>query len=91
MVFRSSRIFVFLYVSETWTNARPETPAPETGAFKHPACGDAYPIAAAQDSLAERSKAVAQGAIPQGCGLEPHRRQSSALELPLFPLANLGL
>ena len=25
-----------------------------------------------QDSLAERSKAVAQGAIPQGRGLEPH-------------------
>ena len=25
-----------------------------------------------QDSLAERSKAVAQGAIPKGRGLEPH-------------------
>ena len=27
---------------------------------------------ATQDSLAERSKAVAQGAIPKGCGFEPH-------------------
>ena len=45
----------------------------------------------AMDVLAERSKAVAQGAIPQGRGLEPHRRQSSALELPWFPLANFGL
>ena len=26
------------------------------------------------DSLAERSKAVAQGAIPKGRGFEPHRR-----------------
>ena len=29
-------------------------------------------LAPAQDSLAERSKAVAQGAIPKGRGLEPH-------------------
>ena len=43
------------------------------------------------DALAERSKAVAQGAIPQGRGLEPHRRQSAAPELPGFPLANFGL
>ena len=43
------------------------------------------------DALAERSKAVAQGAIPQGRGLEPHRRQSSAVELPWFPLANFGI
>ena len=28
-----------------------------------------------QDSLAERSKAVAQGAIPQGRGFEPHSCQ----------------
>ena len=35
-------------------------------------CVDVCPIAAAQDSLAERSKAVAQGAIPQGRGFEPH-------------------
>ena len=28
------------------------------------------------DSLAERSKAVAQGAIPKGCGFEPHSCQS---------------
>ena len=41
------------------------------------------------DALAERSKAVAQGAIPQGRGLEPHRHQSSALELPWSPLANV--
>ena len=27
---------------------------------------------ATQDSLAERSKAVAQGAIPKGRGFEPH-------------------
>ena len=45
----------------------------------------------AMDALAERSKAVAQGTIPQGRGLEPHRRQPSALELPWFPLANFGL
>ena len=43
----------------------------------------------AMDALAERSKAVAQGAIPQGRGLKPHRRQSSALELPWSPLANV--
>ena len=36
-------------------------------------CVDVCPIAAAQDSLAERSKAVAQGAIPKGRGFEPHR------------------
>ena len=29
------------------------------------------------DALAERSKAVAQGAIPKGRGLEPHGRHSS--------------
>ena len=29
----------------------------------------------ADDALAERSKAVAQGAIPKGRGFEPHRRQ----------------
>ena len=29
---------------------------------------------AKRDSLAERSKAVAQGAIPKGRGFEPHRR-----------------
>ena len=28
----------------------------------------------ATDALAERSKAVAQGAIPKGRGFEPHRR-----------------
>ena len=28
-----------------------------------------------KDALAERSKAVAQGTIPKGRGLEPHRRQ----------------
>ena len=28
-----------------------------------------------QDTLAERCKAVAQGAIPEGRGLEPHRCQ----------------
>ena len=50
-----------------------------------------FKIDALTDALAERSKAVAQGTIPQGRGLEPHRRQSSALELPWFPLANIGL
>ena len=30
----------------------------------------------AEDSLAERSKAVAQGAIPKGCGFELHSCQS---------------
>ena len=35
-------------------------------------------IDALTDALAERSKAVAQGAIPQGRGLEPHRRRASA-------------
>ena len=43
------------------------------------------------DALAERSKAVAQGAVPQGRGLVPHRREPSALELPWFPPANFGL
>ena len=31
-------------------------------------------ILVAKDALAERSKAVAQGAIPKGRGFEPHRR-----------------
>ena len=39
------------------------------------------PIAAAQDSLAERSKAVAQGATPQGRGFEP--RSCHSLISPL--------
>ena len=43
---------------------------------------------ATQDNMAERSKAVAQGAIPQGRGFEPHRRQSSALQPQGFPLSN---
>ena len=30
-------------------------------------------LLAAKDALAERSKAVAQGAIPKGRGFEPHR------------------
>ena len=34
----------------------------------------AFDILAARDALAERSKAVAQGAIPKGRGFEPHRR-----------------
>ena len=40
--------------------------------FQNAICGDVCPMTAAQDSLAERSKAVAQGAIPQGRGFEPH-------------------
>ena len=31
------------------------------------------------DSLAKRSKAVAQGAIPKGCGFEPHSCHFSAI------------
>ena len=38
------------------------------------------------DALAERSKAVAQGAVPQGRGLEPHRRQHSACKAHAPPL-----
>ena len=34
------------------------------------------------DSLAERSKAVAQGAIPKGCGFEPHSCQCSHRKMP---------
>ena len=33
------------------------------------------------DSLAERSKAVAQGAIPKGRGFEPHRRHFTLTSL----------
>ena len=33
-----------------------------------------FNILAAKGALAEQSKAVAQGAIPKGCGFEPHRR-----------------
>ena len=36
IVFRSSRIFVCLYVSETWTIEKPETPAAETRAATPP-------------------------------------------------------
>ena len=32
-----------------------------------------------QDSLAERSKAVAQGAIPKGRGFEPHSCQTASV------------
>ena len=39
------------------------------GYSQHP-CQD---LVTHQDTLAERSKAVAQGAIPKGRGLEPHR------------------
>ena len=38
---------------------------------------ETHPQGHLQDSLAERSKAVAQGAIPKGRGFEPHRRQFS--------------
>ena len=38
-------------------------------------------IVAAKDALAERSKAVAQGAIPKGRGFEPHRRHFDHPEL----------
>ena len=41
-------------------------------AFENPTCRDGCPVAAAQDNLAEQSKAVAKGAIPQGRGFEPH-------------------
>ena len=34
---------------------------------------------AVNDALAEQSKAVAQGAIPQGCGLEPHNCHFSGM------------
>ena len=43
-------------------------------------------ILAARDALAERSKAVAQGAIPKGRGLEPHRRHSAAAQPRVGPL-----
>ena len=39
-----------------------------------------------QDSLAERSKAVAQGAIPQGRGFEPHSCHIRAGHLDLTSL-----
>ena len=39
--------------------------------FRGRVTGKAF-VAPAQDSLAERSKAVAQGAIPKGRGFEPH-------------------
>ena len=39
-------------------------------------------LAPAQDSLAERSKAVAQGAIPKGRGFEPHSCHSSRRGTP---------
>ena len=54
------------------------------------ACGsyiECAAIACMHDSLAERSKAVAQGAIPKGRGLGPHRRQSVYRSRPAqFPL-----
>ena len=53
------------------------------------ACGsyiECAAIACLHDNLAEQSKAVAQGAIPQGCGLEPHRRQHSACKTHVPPL-----
>ena len=38
-----------------------------------PAGVSAPPVVHSRDTLAERSKAVAQGAIPKGRGFEPHR------------------
>ena len=37
-------------------------------------CSVACDVLSTRDALAERSKAVAQGAIPKGRGFEPHRR-----------------
>ena len=48
-------------------------------------------IHALTDALAERSKAVAQGAIPQGRGLQPHRRHASAAKAHAAPLDQFGL
>ncbi len=44
----------------------------QKGLLHHQNCWHACASAAAQESLAGRSKAAAQGAIPLGCGLEPH-------------------
>ena len=46
----------------------------------------AFDILAARDALAERSKAVAQGAIPKGRGFEPHRRHLDNLCFDSFSL-----
>jgi len=47
--------------------------------------GLTYSLSLPQDSLAERSKAVAEGAIPQGRGFEPHSCHHFA---PAQPQAN---
>ena len=44
-----------------------------------------------QDSLAERSKAVAQGAIRKGCGFEPHSCQPSLPEPSAHAVPGRGL
>ena len=46
------------------------------------AANDTHPQGHLQDSLAERSKAVAQGAIPQGRGFEPHSCHFVKILLP---------
>ena len=40
-----------------------------------------------KDTLAERSKAVAQGAIPKGRGFEPHRRHFDESKLNKIKMA----
>ena len=47
----------------------------------------AFDILAARDALAERSKAVAQGAIPKGRGFEPHRRHFDNALLNPIPIS----
>ena len=47
--------------------------------------GDAF--CCTTDALAERSKAVAQGAIPKGRGFEPHRRHFDESKFKKFKMA----
>ena len=53
--------------------------------------GDVACLARRQDALAERSKAVAQGAIPKGRGFEPHRRHFTSGVHAVVVAPSLGL
>ena len=45
----------------------------------------------ATDALAERSKALAQGAIPKGRGFEPHRRHLDNLCFDSFSASEAAM
>ena len=60
----------------------PPRPAPKARPAQRAPDGSWASASPPQDSVAERSKAVAQGAIPKGRGFEPHRCQGPVTVWP---------